>query len=102
MALFWKNEGGVQIIDSSNNYIDFEVSNDQVGRWRYTRVYGYLERNRRVDAWNMIYMLAQKSFLPWCMIGDYNDLMFDNEKRGGVITLELCCKVFQILWLIVA
>lgn len=83
LALFWKNEDAVQIIDSSNNYIDFEVSNDQVGRWRYTGVYGYPERRRRVEAWNMISMLAQKSSLPWCMIGDYNDLMFDSEKKGG-------------------
>ncbi|XP_074344595.1 uncharacterized protein LOC141683745 [Apium graveolens] len=83
LALFWKNEDAVQIIDSSNNYIDFEVSNDQVGRWRYTGIYGYPEIRRRVEAWNMISMLAQKPSLPWCMIGDYNDLMFDSEKKGG-------------------
>ena len=36
LALFWKNEDAVHIIDSCSNYIDFEVSHDQLGKWRYT------------------------------------------------------------------
>lgn len=27
--------------------------------------------------------LAARSDLPWCLIGDFNDLMFDDEKQGG-------------------
>ncbi|XP_074326720.1 uncharacterized protein LOC141664667 [Apium graveolens] len=83
LALFWKNESGVQIKDGCSNYIDFEVFNDQEGRWRYTGIYDYPERSKRVEAWDMIRILSNKSSLPWCMIGDYNDLMFDSEKRGG-------------------
>lgn len=83
LALFWKNEGGVQITDSCGNYIDFEVANEQTGRWRYTGVYGYPERGRRMEAWNMLRDLAGRSSLPWCIIGDFNDLMSANEKRGG-------------------
>ncbi|XP_074364697.1 uncharacterized protein LOC141705706 [Apium graveolens] len=29
LALLWKIDGGVQVLDSCNNYIDFEVSHDQ-------------------------------------------------------------------------
>lgn len=82
LALLRKNEGGVQIINSCNNFIDFEVVNDQVARWRYTGVYGYPERGRRQEAWNMLRCLAERSSLPWCIIGDFNDLMTANEKRG--------------------
>lgn len=28
-------------------------------------------------------MLASKSELPWCVIGDFNDMMYTHEKRGG-------------------
>lgn len=31
----------------------------------------------------MIRGLAQASHLPWCIIGDFNDLMSMNEKKGG-------------------
>lgn len=58
LALIWKNEGGVEIKGSCNNYIDFEVACEQIGRWRYTGYYGYPERSRRKEAWNMIRNLA--------------------------------------------
>lgn len=54
LALFWKNERGIIFKSSTLNYIDFEVFNEQVGRWRYTGFYGYSDRSRRVDSWNLI------------------------------------------------
>lgn len=82
-ALLWKNDGGCVINEVNNHFIDFEVENDQVGRWRYTGFYGCPERNRRRESWDLIRNLAAKSDLPWCIIGDFNDLMFAGEKRGG-------------------
>lgn len=32
LALLWKNDGGVQIIGSCSNFINFEAVNDQVGK----------------------------------------------------------------------
>ncbi|XP_074342277.1 uncharacterized protein LOC141679769 [Apium graveolens] len=54
---------------------------DAVGRWRYTGFYGCPERSRRRESWGI--SLAAKSDLPWCIIGDFNDLMCIGEKRGG-------------------
>lgn len=82
LALLWKNEGGCTIREASQNFIDFEVENVQVGRWRYTGFYGCPETGRRRESWGLIRYLASKSELPWCIIGDFNDLMFDDEKRG--------------------
>ncbi|KAL8108518.1 hypothetical protein AgCh_024828 [Apium graveolens] len=31
----------------------------------------------------MLRDLATESKLPWCVIGDFNDMMFETEKRGG-------------------
>lgn len=70
------------ITESTQNYIDFEVTNEQVGRWRYTGFYGYPERDRRVESWNLIKILAHKSVLPWCIIGDFNDMSNVSEKRA--------------------
>lgn len=90
LALFWKNEGGCQIREVHKHFIDFEVENDQIGRWRYTGFYGCPERGRRRESWNLIRYLESKSDLPWCIIGDFNDLMFAEEKRGGKSTREVC------------
>ena len=52
LALFWKNEGGVDIKGVGRHYIDFEVIHDQIGRWRYTGFYGCPERGRRRESWD--------------------------------------------------
>ncbi|KAL8115437.1 hypothetical protein AgCh_022072 [Apium graveolens] len=83
LALFWKHAGGVVIIYSTQNYIDFEVMNEQVGKWRYTGFYGCPERSRRYESWKVLKGLKHKSLLPWCIIGDFNDMINVSEKRGG-------------------
>ncbi|XP_074327915.1 uncharacterized protein LOC141665830 [Apium graveolens] len=83
LALLWKNEGGCTILDGSKHYIDFEVENSQVGRWRYTGFYGCPKRDRRRESWAILGDLAGRSTLPWCVIGDFNDMLFVDEKRGG-------------------
>lgn len=83
LALLWKNEGACHINKVDIHYIDFEVENDQIGRWRYTGFYGCPERIRRRESWSKIRSLATSSHLPWCIIGDFNDLTHADEKRGG-------------------
>lgn len=31
----------------------------------------------------MLRNLAGASQLPWCILGDFNDIMYIHEKRGG-------------------
>lgn len=83
IALLWKNEGACRVTAANKHFIDFEVENDQVGRWRYTGFYGCPEAGRRSESWNMLRMLASQSNLPWCIIGDFNDMCFADEKMGG-------------------
>lgn len=44
---------------------------------------GCPERHRRQESWNLLKHLARKSQLPWCILGDFNDIMFVHEKHGG-------------------
>ncbi|KAL8125037.1 hypothetical protein AgCh_012638 [Apium graveolens] len=83
LALLWKNTGAVEIKDSCNHYIDFEVVCNQLGRWRYTGFYGCPERGRRQESWDLIRDLESRSALPWCILGDFNDMLFEFEKVGG-------------------
>ncbi|XP_073124282.1 uncharacterized protein [Henckelia pumila] len=53
--------------------------------WRLTGFYGFPERNRRNQYWNMLQMLSQRSALPWCCTGDFNDLISQSEKRGRIL-----------------
>lgn len=56
-----------------------------MGRWRYTGFlcYGCPERYRRQESWNLITELARMSQLSWCILGNFNDMMYEHEKQGG-------------------
>ncbi|MCH85516.1 endonuclease/exonuclease/phosphatase family protein [Trifolium medium] len=42
--------------------------------WRLT--------GQRRESWNILRMLSQQSHLPWCIIGDFNDILTTEDKRG--------------------
>jgi hypothetical protein len=58
------------------------VDEGEEGEWRLTCYYGYPERGRRAQAWDLLRELRDMSDLPWCVIGDFNDLLSQEDKRG--------------------
>lgn len=84
LAMLWKEDFDLQITSYSRNHIDTTVSVD-AGRpkWRYTGFYGMPGRNRRRESWQLLRTLSSMNDLPCVVMGDFNDLMFREEKRGG-------------------
>lgn len=37
-----------------------------------------------MESWNLLSNLAGMSQLPWCIIGDFNDLLLEDDKKGRV------------------
>lgn len=54
-----------------------------VAVWRLSCFYGFPERARRQNSWDLIRLLASRSDLPWCIMGDFNDLLYDSDKWGS-------------------
>lgn len=50
--------------------------------WRLTYFYGFPERTRMRDSWELLKYLASKSNLPWCILGDLNDMVNETDKKG--------------------
>lgn len=55
------------------------IMKSKMSKWEYEGILVSM-RGRRCESWNILRMLAEISNLPWCVIGDFNDLMFDDEK----------------------
>ena len=71
-------------MDSFSNYhIDTIVNGGTEEAWRLTGFYGEPETSRRCEGWSMLRLLSSKSRLPWCCIGDFNELLQVGEKKGG-------------------
>ncbi|XP_074342053.1 uncharacterized protein LOC141679451 [Apium graveolens] len=82
LALLWRHVANIKIESSSQNFIDAEVKIDDINKWRLTCIYGFPERSRRRDSWDLLKSLAAISSLPWVILGDFHDLLREEEKKG--------------------
>ncbi|KAM6549548.1 hypothetical protein CsatB_021224 [Cannabis sativa] len=83
LAFLWKNQDYGSIVGFSKNHIDFVVESTEKGRWRLTGIYGEPVRAQRKDTWDLLRFLARDSSLPWCILGDLNNIAHHEEKKGG-------------------
>ncbi|KEH29019.1 endonuclease/exonuclease/phosphatase family protein [Medicago truncatula] len=70
------------LVNYSNNHITVEFFDSVHGTWRLTGYYGYPNGERRRAAWEFLRQLSNQYADPWCIFGDFNDIMDDSEKRG--------------------
>ncbi|KAL8106069.1 hypothetical protein AgCh_029753 [Apium graveolens] len=68
VALLWKNNVKLCVTNHDRNFIDVEIMNANMTKWRLTGFYGFPERARRRESWNLLKWLANKSDLPWVVI----------------------------------
>lgn len=83
LAVFWKQNVNCSVFSYSQNHIDLVFDENNVATWRLSCFYGYPERTKRQDSWDLIRTLARRSSLPWCIVGDFNDMLFSSDKRGA-------------------
>ncbi|KAL8116353.1 hypothetical protein AgCh_022742 [Apium graveolens] len=85
LALLWKMKDQVTLRSLSRNHIDVEVCCENKGRWRLTGIYGEPDRAQRRKTWDLLRNLARDSNLPWCTIGDMNNITSQMDKNGGAL-----------------
>lgn len=84
VAVLWKNTLTVIVFNYSLNFINLEIIDVIRGNWHLTIFYGFPDRTMRRDSCSLLRRLAGMSLLPWCVIGDFNDLLSEDDKRGRV------------------
>jgi len=83
LALFWQNSFSCTVLNYFGNHISVEVDDLSKGKWQFTGYYGFSEGRRRRASWNFMRNLVNNISLPWCILGDFNDIFYAREKRGG-------------------
>ncbi|KAL8526940.1 hypothetical protein ACS0TY_015983 [Phlomoides rotata] len=83
LCIIWNPSTLCNVLSYSNNHIDVLVT-ELNKTWRFTGFYGYPNRNNRLQSWNLLRSLSSASPLPWLCMGDYNDLLGPEDKRGRV------------------
>jgi len=83
--LFWRKTTKCSIVNYSCNHTSVRIGEDNLDPWILTGFYGYPEGGRRRDSWNFIRSLTRNINLPWCIFGDFNDIVHAQEKKGRAI-----------------
>ncbi|KAL5539767.1 hypothetical protein UlMin_045145 [Ulmus minor] len=83
LMLLWQNEWDVSIQSYSSGHIDATIISPDNFTWRLTCFYGNLHRELRKFSWELLQRLSSLSNLPWLVVGDFNEITCDEEKRGG-------------------
>lgn len=84
LALIQKTENIVEIKSFSKNHIDAVISLEVMERWRLSGIYGEPKRACRRNKQDLFRRLKAEFTLPWCLIGDMNNLGNNTEKKGGM------------------
>lgn len=73
----------VELLSYSKNHIDVIITPRDGIKYRLTGMYGEPDRSKREETWSLIRNLASQHSLPWCIIGDMNNVLSQQDKRGG-------------------
>ncbi|EEF44605.1 conserved hypothetical protein [Ricinus communis] len=84
IGVVYRSRNLFNLCSFSQNQVVLEVDDVKRGRWRITMFYGYPKRHRRRDSWNHLKGLHVASLLPWCYVGDYNEMLSPDDKKGRV------------------
>lgn len=95
LAIFWRNNVNCEVTSYSRNHIDVNFLSNGSATWSLSCFYGFPERSRKKDSWDLIRMLASRTQLPWSIIGDFNDLLLAADKWGGVPHAQSLMSGFQ-------
>ncbi|XP_074314569.1 uncharacterized protein LOC141649788 [Silene latifolia] len=82
LAFLWKKEIDCTFVSVSVHHMEFVVRGTE-GEWRVTEFYGWLAVNDRHLSWELLRVLNNQSSLPWLCLGDYNEVLFATEMKGG-------------------
>lgn len=85
VAMFWNSNVKCVVFNHGVNFIDAQITNVNEVKWRMTGFYGFPERARRRESWDLLKLLASVSDLPWVVVGDFNDMVNISDKKGNCV-----------------
>lgn len=75
----WK----VEILECSDQFVHIKVVWNSQVTWLVAVVYGSPRYVKRNDLWADLIRLGNSLDLPWIVLGDFNCILVDHERRGG-------------------
>jgi hypothetical protein len=95
VMLLWRKELKIEQIFSAPNYIDMKITEGPNNIWRFTGLYEEPRWEDRYKTWDKLRELKNSSTLPWVVMGDFNEILYSNEKEGDNPRPQSYMQVFR-------
>lgn len=83
LALFWKKSVSIKMLDVNKNILDCIIQMGDVSFFA-TCIYGPFIYRQRLALWEKLSRIGVGRKESWCVFGDFNDILHNGEKIGGV------------------
>ncbi|XP_058726319.1 uncharacterized protein LOC131597652 [Vicia villosa] len=78
-----------------DQWIHLKVINNDGVEWRLTAIYASSFEQKRKLMWDALKSIATSENFPWLAAGDFNDIAYATEKRGGGCVSSRKCNTFR-------
>lgn len=82
IALLWRYKEEVELSSYRKNHIDVVISTKVGKKFGLSGTYGEPNRSKREETRNLIRTLVVNNTLHWCLIGNMNNVLSQNDKGG--------------------
>lgn len=83
LALLWKQGINVAVESFSPGHIDSVITHPMKGSFRMMGFYGNPDSAFRYLSWQLLEKLKSVSNLGWFIMGDFNEILKNDDKLGG-------------------
>jgi hypothetical protein len=85
LPLLWKENNEVEIQNYTCRHINAVIKHsDSTQPWRLTGFYGHPNPAKRYESWALLSHLRSFGLEPWLCIEDFNEVVEQSKKFGGV------------------
>ncbi|KAA3466354.1 reverse transcriptase [Gossypium australe] len=96
LCLAWKGDIAVTVKSYSKWHIDSLIrEGNGKAEWRFTGFYGSPYLKDKNTVWDLLKGLSHGNYYPWLVAGDFNEILFGNEKKGGGVRDQGRMDVFR-------
>ncbi|KAK6164533.1 hypothetical protein DH2020_001397 [Rehmannia glutinosa] len=84
MCMLWREPFDLSLISFSQHHISVSVKCAGVApNWICSGIYGWPEHTQKWRTWQLLKSIYPGVGIPWICMGDYNEIMWLHEKKGG-------------------
>lgn len=84
LAIIWRGVVDMTLIHYSSNHILLSAHDSSSNcKWFLSGIYGWPEAENKWRTWDLLERIKRNNMEPWCCFGDFNEIMWSIEKKGG-------------------